>query len=265
MRTIGFILAGPIFSVSAAALCIRLAGAADGDGLQGISILMKGIAVCSLLFALASFLPFAKAGKTDGRHILEILFGKAAFLRSIAIWSLVCPTNNLRPRQWDPGLVSLALDDAVLIQQPGVESIVHWVRYNWCADTGRTRCARASLDWLISDKCNETDRLVALWEIVWFEVFSNNNLSAARERLHVAEPFAEGVPAFMIWKAKAAVVAAEYCYEEANDFAAKAISAVDTGANVSPGLSQAIKDDLCELLERFKKAEFPSSENRRSI
>jgi hypothetical protein len=126
-------------------------------------------------------------------------------------------------------------------------------------------CARACLDWLLSDRGNETDRLLALWEIVWFEVFSNNNPSAARERLHVAERFGEGVPAFMIWKAKAAVLAAEHCHEKADDFAAKAISAIDSGSNTSPGLSQAIKEDVNELLERFKKVELPSRENMGSI
>src|SRR5579875_335829 len=133
IRTIGLIFAGPISSVTAAALCISLAGTVGGSGLQSVSTLLRGIAACSILSAVVSFLPFAKRRKTDGRHILEILFGKAAFLRSIAIWSLTCPTNNLRPRQWDPDLVSLALNDALLIQQPGLESTVHWLRYNWCA------------------------------------------------------------------------------------------------------------------------------------
>lgn len=255
IRTIGLISAGPISSAAAAGLCIWLANISERNGLQGASPLLRGIAVCSILCALASFLPSAKHGKSDGRQILEILCGKAAFLRLIAIWALTCPTSKLRPSQWDPGLVSLALNDAVCIGTTAeLGSTVHWLRYNWCADTGRTACARDCLDWLLSERAAKADRLLALWEMVWFEVFSNNNVSAARERLEVAERSAGDSSSFMIWKAKAAISAAEGRQEEANSFAAEAISAIESESSISPGFSQAIKGNLNELLKRFKQA-----------
>ncbi len=256
VRTIGWIFAGPLSSIASAVVCIWLADISIENGLEGISIFLRGVAVCSMVCALVSFLPFATRGKSDGRHIVEILCGKTALLRLAAMWSLTCATSRLRPRQWDPGLVSLALNDSVSIRQPGIESTVHWLSYNWCADTGRTACASDSLGWLLSERATETDRRFAFWEAVWFEVFSNNNVSAARERLEMAEQFAGDIPAFMTWKARAAIAAAEGRHEEANNFAAKAVSSIESESTISPGLSQAIEDDLNELLERFRQTTF---------
>ena len=190
----------------------------------------------------------------------ELLTRKSAWLRANAIWSLLGANNTLRPREWNPALVSLALSRPTA-DSADLSSSLQWLKYNWCADTGRFLEAAQAIHWLISEQEGEFGRWLARWEASWFEAFSNNNLAGAREHIEIAERLApQKLGQAARWKAMAAVAALEGRGAEAQEFAQKAISSL-AAESASAGIKRAIEADLIELLARAKPeapADWPS-------
>ncbi len=257
-RAIAMTLAGPAFSIGACAICTFVVpDVLDKDSYGHIAAFLGFVGLWSFFAAAMSLLPVPSRPmlpRTDGRRVLDLLFGRKGLLRASAIFSLNSPTSMLRPREWAVGLVTLAFDDSIDMRPLGLnfESAVHWLKYNWYADTGETALAGAALEWLLSERATEPEQHCARWEAVWFEVFSNNDPSAARSHLQIAERFpTDSTRQSMRWKARAAVAAAEGRGGESQGHAARAISFLAQESDIGPGFTKAIEDDLKDLLRRY--------------
>jgi hypothetical protein len=253
-------LAGPAFSIGACAICTFVPDVLDKDTYGRAANLLGFVGLWSFFAATMSLVPVPSRPmlpRTDGRRVLDLLLGRRGLLRASAIFSLSSPTSMLRPRGWDAGLVALALDDSIDMRPLGVEfeSAVEWLKYNRYADKGHPTLAGAALEWLLSERATLPERQCARWEAVWFEVFSNNDPSAAVAHLQMAERFAtDSTRQSVRWRARAAVAAAEGWADEARDNAAKAISAMTQEGDIGPGLAKAIEDDLNDLLRHYGSA-----------
>lgn len=256
IRAIALILGGPLFSLVVAVIFFGVAHLADPGSSGEVPQILRSVAIWCVAGTLLNLLPVAAGEvKTDGWQIVQLLRGRTTFLRSVAAGALMSGSEN-RPREWDPALLSVALDglDSGEAMDSKVRSVLLWLRYNWCADTGRVSDAGDAIESLISGGATKSDRWNAQWEAVWFEIFSNDNPAGGRRRLEIAEALPEkGGSALMIWKARAAVAAAEGRSEEARDAAARVVAELEKKPLESAGLEKAIRDDLTELLERFTK------------
>jgi hypothetical protein len=128
------------------------------------------------------------------------------------------------------------------------------VEYNWHADSGRVGEAAAALDWWLEQSVPRPMQAIWSYEAVWFEVFSRNDLAAARERLRTAARFRDETGAAVaIWKAEAAIAAAEGRPADAAAAAHETEQALRR-APIDSGLARAIREDLAVLLARYSAA-----------
>lgn len=257
-REIRMIAAGPAASLAVAmggGLVVQQVERAGAD--YRLALFVNAVRGISLLIALISLLPLGTPIQTDGLLILRLMRGDHAFLRAWALRALWFPGSRLRPREYDPELVSLALDETVRLPVNGMNSdarnrtAVEWAKYNWYADTGCIEPARAALEWLLVNGVTARDRSLAGLEAVWFEIFSCRDLPAALKRWRDIEYRADVLEdPLAFWKAKAALAQAQGLDVEAELATKNARLALAKATNLSWGLAKAIEDDLSELLAR---------------
>ncbi len=193
--------------------------------------------------------------RSDGLQLVELLFGMSGILRLYAMNSLFSCGDELRPRQWDPGLVELAVDANVKLPPPtDWDSLAWFIRYQYSADRGDVeRAAEAMSQRMLTDLA-PSDRCSWAWEWVWFEAFSRRNLQAARERESIARelPCARDSSVLLqIYKAEAAIAVLERKDEEARRAADAALANVSSDT-LGRALAKAIEDDLKEVLLRSR-------------
>ncbi len=89
--------------------------------------------------------------KTDGRQILELVFGGKSIIRRYVIQSLILSARELRPREWEAGLVTLAFDDSVELNPSlNLDPTMHYLRYQRYADTRDNLQAGEALNRILS-------------------------------------------------------------------------------------------------------------------
>jgi hypothetical protein len=167
----------------------------------------------------------------------------------------------MRPREWDPGLVGLALDESAGLDSSWpleIKWLVHWTRYQWHADIGEVDKAGDAIRWILGHQVRSADQVSWEWEYVWFLAFSLRDVEGARARARIAEGrtpsrLSDGQCSTVL-KCRAAIAACEGRFEDASDSAAKALSLAKTDKGYSEGLVRALAFDLDELISSCRNA-----------
>ncbi len=195
-------------------------------------------------------------GRSDGFRLLELALRKKAGLRRIAIHSLLASYDELRPRQWDRGLVALALDESIRPSSSSApELLLHYIRYQWYADTGDTDRAGRALDWILGQRLTVSEQLTWRWETVWFQAFSRKNAENARAQRLLAEALSQaGKQGSVVWKAEAAIAACECRHADARVAVENALSCMASEKCLPTALARALESDLLSLLDAREDA-----------
>jgi hypothetical protein len=240
-----------------ASLIVGTAGALSAGYVEklssGAALFLGATALWSLCFGVFSLIPSSKAGtSSDGLRLFDLVRGKPGIIQLYAIESLIC-CDWLRPREWDDRLVQIALGRPAGVGLPlEVDMAVHWVRYQWCADSGDVEKAAKSLQWILQQDLSATDRLTWAWEAVWFQAFSRKDAAEARAMQGVAQGHTPvvltAIESIQIWKSKAGVAACEGRVDDAREAALNAVSLAKSERSYAAGLTKALEDDLAGLI-----------------
>jgi hypothetical protein len=241
------VAAGPLFSFLGAIGAAKLSTIVHYPELR---LFFEGIAYLSIPVGFVSLVPFARYGlKTDGYLLFELITGRKGIRRLLAINSLLSSSDEFHPREWDAGLVELALDESVKINRPfAVDPLLLYIRYQRFADTGAVDPARDALAEILRQPLSKAERFIWQWEAVWFEAFSAGNVEAAREMELRSEQQAPVATGAQVWKAKAAIAARQGRMKEAREAANKALSCCQGEPGYTAALIRALREDLDELL-----------------
>lgn len=255
LRTKAFVitLAGPASSFSFAAICswtaAHLRGVLGEDGASFFEI----TATYSLMAGVFSLIPLrVRDLQCDGALLLGYLSRGSHAHRCLAIAFLnACSKNGLRPREWDTQLASMALDGS---ERSTNDSFTNFMRYNWCADTGRTGSAQAALDRVLKECVYPAESANWTLEAAWLHA-TNNDLARAKAWIETA--YASGdVPQdenaacanknveCQKWKARAAIAILEGRLSHACDAATKALAALQVSDGFDAGLRKGTREDV---------------------
>ena len=236
--------AGPCASLISGAFFAWIARNHDSIWPEILTGGLSATALFSLLFGSLSLLPQrTHSGISDGLWMWTALMGGPESGRNLSQWLLWgSSVSGLRPREWNPDLVERALGGRPT-------PLSRWLEYNWHADRGHIREAEKTIEWWLSQRIPQVDLAMWWYEAAWFEVFSIGNLTAAKERLSVAENFPcdERLECWA-WKARAAIAVCEGRPSDAADAAAQAEKAIRR-LTFDEGLANGIKEDLRALLD----------------
>lgn len=221
---------------------------------SGVAAFVGATGLWSLFFGFINLFPSWRPGaKSDGGWLFDLARGKAGTIQLYAIKSLVASCDWLRPREWDHRLVQIAHEPAASGLPQEVDRLVHWVRYQWCADTGDVEEARRALEWTLRQQLSPVERITWAWEAVWFHAFSLRDAVGAREMQRIAQELTpavlSGSESIEVWKCRAGIAACEGRMGDARDAAAKAASFAKSEKSYAAGLARALEEDLTELIE----------------
>jgi hypothetical protein len=255
MRVLAFSAAGPgisvVFGATAALAAAHLeAGSADLAAFSG------WVSLWSFLIAFVSVLPTRTRNiRSDGRSLLELVGGKPGLLREYAIFSLISSNGELRPREWDKGLVELALDTSIEVSPPlDLEATLQFVRYQRSADLDDIDEARAALGSLLRQGLPHEGQLMWEWESAWFHAFSLKDIEGARKQQCVAAgmmqegDFKNASLQIDKWKVEAAIAALEGRFCDARLAASEALSCATSDRSYPAALVRALESDISQLI-----------------
>jgi hypothetical protein len=221
---------------------------------SGVAAFVGATGLWSLFIGLISLFPsWRPASKSDGGWLFDLVRGKAGTVQLYAIKSLVASCDWLRPREWDHRLVQIADEPAASGLPQEVDRLAHWVRYQWCADTGDIERAREALEWMLRQQLSPAERMTWAWEAVWFHAFSLKDAAGAREMQRIAQELTpavlSGSQSIEVWKCRAEIAACEGRMDDAREAASKAVSFATSEKSYAAGLGRALEEDLAELIE----------------
>lgn len=244
---------GPLASIMVGGTATMLAARLERIS-GGTAAFVGATGLWSLVFGVINLFPSWRPGtKSYGGWLFDLARGKAGTIQLHAIKSLVASWDWLRPREWDRRLVQIADDLAAPGLPQEVDRLVHWVRYQWSADTGDVEKARQALEWTLRQQLSPAERITWAWEAVWFHAFSLRDAAGAREMQGIAQELTPAVlsesESIEVWKCAAGIAACEGRIGDARDAAAKAVSSAKSEKSYAAGLARALEEDLTELIE----------------
>ena len=257
-RLLWCIASGPLASIIVGGAAVLSAGWLERVS-SGAAAFVGATGLWSLFGGFINLFPSRRPGaKSDGGWLFDLARGKAGIVQLYAIKSLVASCDWLRPREWDHSLVQIALDEPADLGLPQeVDRLVHWVRYQWYADTGNVERAGEALEWTLRQDLSPAHRLGWAWDAVWFQAFSLRDAAGARAMQGVAQQLTpavlSGSESIGVWKSKAGIAACEGRIDDASEAASNAVSFAKSDKSYA-GLAKALEDDLAELIERFHAA-----------
>jgi hypothetical protein len=167
-RVIWMIGSGPAVSIFMGAMAAGIANSRiiriDGRW----SLFLWSLSFWSACAALSALIPIASGrASTDGKKLLQLRRGERGLLRAYAVSGLLDTASRLLPRDWDPGLVALAVDTSVAAEpmdqnlttlhlndaeltpsQHALEAAVQRLRCLWAFATSNPKDAVQGLEWL---------------------------------------------------------------------------------------------------------------------
>jgi hypothetical protein len=257
MRVFVMVAAGP-----SASTIVGAGAALAGTRLErvsgGLAAFTAGSGLWSVVLGLIAFLPMRlEHRKSDGRQLLEMAFGRSGSLRLTALASLLNSADERRPRDWDTGLVELALDSSIDVDLPvNLGPILHYIRYQWYADTCQLNQAGDALNAILQLQLPRDQNLIWQWEAVWFYGFSLKDLEGARRQERIADALTHEEISqrpelqSQIWKSRAAIAACEGRLCDAKSALQKALSYVALDQNYPAAMATALESDLNQLVTR---------------
>jgi len=240
--------AGPFASLLSSGAFGWLAANLDSTWLHSLTGWFSATALFSFWFGLGNLLPVnTPLGPSDGLWMWMAARRSKDADRQLAFWLLRASSiGGLRPREWSPALVKLALLGS------GPDALSKTFEYNWYADTKQFTEAAAAVEWWLHQSMPRETRAIWWHEAAWFEAFSMSNLPTALERLTVAESLGGGkLVECSAWKARAAIAACDGRYADALSAADRANQAVSL-LILDAGLAKGIRGDLLELIARVQ-------------
>ncbi len=250
---------GPLASITAGGAAALAAGRLERISL-GVAAFVGATGLWSLFVGFINLFPLWRPGaKSDGGWLFDLARGKVGIVQLFAIKSLVASCDWLRPREWDERLVQIALDEPAGLGSPQeVDRLVHWVRYQWYADTGNVEKATAALEWTLRQDLSAADRLLWAWEAVWFQAYSLRDAAGALAMQHIAQELTpavlSGSESIEVWKSKAGIAACQGRIDDASEAASNAVSFAKSEKSYSGGLAKALEDDLAEFIKGCEAA-----------
>jgi hypothetical protein len=221
-----------------------------------LATLPSTIGLWSLAIGVITLLPKVENGfpQSDGAWIRALVKPGPDVGRWLAVLVLQSSSiGGLRPREWDPAVVAVALE-----KSPGTCMMPPSMRYNWYADTKQTEEAKRELDGILSQPCPAAMPL-AWWngwwfEAAWFALHAQGNLEEAQKCMQVAESLAQPQEnQAWRWRALAVIAAAEGRRTDARNAAEKALT-LNAGEGGDAGIMKGIREDIAELLAGISDA-----------
>jgi hypothetical protein len=209
MKTIVFILGGPVGSLLCGGSALALMSAAPRLHLNAAAEFFGILGVIELVNGIANLLPFqTPGGFTDGSRLVQLIARQPEGLRFLAELAFgLSDTTSLRPKDWHPAwLHAVTRDEA----SPGFSRGCYYAYVNHL-DRGEIDDASV---WLArcmdSHKALRRDpyRSILAMENAFFEARHLKNAQSARDWLSVPRV---GIPAerFMVLRVRAAIHIAE--------------------------------------------------------
>ncbi|QDV36129.1 hypothetical protein [Tautonia plasticadhaerens] len=257
------VAAGPIASLLGAAAGLLGAGATGGfaPGASGWSaasgMVLGAFGLGSLAIGLLTLVP-GRTGNfmTDGARLIGLLRKGPEADREAAVIGLVAESaSGIRPRDWDPGLVSRAVSvpDGSLL-----DAVAEQLAYSWALDRGDLTLARDHLARSLSlaDRLPPSVRPAIELEAAAFEAAIRADAAACRRWLDRAGVPGGLVPRHLRPTAEAALAVAEGRFEDAPTHIEAARDALSRTSD--PGSIPVARDRLDDLSRRCRPMDPPA-------
>ncbi len=159
---------GPAVSIFVSALAAGIANSRIARLDSNLSLLAWGLSFWSAVAGLSSLIPITTGTMaTDGKKLIELCRGERSLLRWYAVSGLLDAASRVRPQDWDPQLVALAVDSSVELRTPdqnlttlrlnntelspsqhALESAVQRLRFFWGLATSNPKESARGFAWL---------------------------------------------------------------------------------------------------------------------